>query len=91
MGNWFPKKSTGKIVGFWSSNTSAGHLIGAQLSALLIFYGVGWEIIISCSAIFMIVVGVLFWCYGKDKPDEDEKDKSLLNKSRFKSKNGINF
>mmetsp|Transcript_32933 Transcript_32933/g.32610 ORF Transcript_32933/g.32610 Transcript_32933/m.32610 type:complete len:177 (-) Transcript_32933:666-1196(-) len=95
MGNWFPKSSTGKIVGLWSSNSSAGHLIGAQMAAALIYYGVRWEITVSISAMFMIIVGLLFWFFGKDKPDSTVTEMLLIknkSESRFSTdKKGISF
>mmetsp|Transcript_27439 Transcript_27439/g.27073 ORF Transcript_27439/g.27073 Transcript_27439/m.27073 type:complete len:196 (-) Transcript_27439:354-941(-) len=69
MGNWFPKANTGKIIGFWSSNAAAGHLIGAQLSAFLMYNKVSWKIIICVCAYFMIFIALMLWIFGKDKPE----------------------
>jgi sugar phosphate permease len=38
MGNWFPKKNRGFIVGLWATCNNFGNILGIELAAFLMEY-----------------------------------------------------
>lgn len=100
MGNWFPRLSRGRIMGIWSSSTSVGDVIGAELGGLMIYMGYSWEAILLLCAIIVALVSLIFAFLAEDKPPLDllaadaccDKEFFLVVKHRSgHPKQGINF
>jgi len=63
MGNWFPKKNRGLIVGFWATCNNFGNIIGIQLAAgLMNVFGDHWEyLMVTVSILTGITTLVIFF------------------------------
>ena len=100
MGNWFPRLSRGRIMGIWSSSTSVGDVIGAELGGLMLYLGYSWEAILLLCAVIVATVSIVFALVAEDKPPLDllaadvccDKEFFLVMKHRSgQAKHGINF
>lgn len=100
IGNWFPRLSRGKVMGVWSSNSSVGDVLGAELGGLMIHMHFAWESIVVTTSAILIVVGLIFAAVVTDRPavhmvEQDsacDKEFSLLVKHRSSLvKKGIRF
>jgi sugar phosphate permease len=71
MGNWFPKKNRGFLVGLWSTCSNAGNTIGIQLAALLlsILHDKWWWLFVIVSAL-VFLFGVLIFIYLVPHPKD---------------------
>jgi len=68
MGNWFSKEIRGSVFGFWSSNSSAGNILGSQVAGFLMSRNVSWEFIMFLSVIGLFLTTLLFFLLVSDKP-----------------------
>ena len=100
MGNWFPRLTRGRVMGIWSSNSSVGDVIGAELGGLMLHMGFSWHAIVLTCASIIAIVSTFFAIFVEDKPaltlvEEDsscDKEFSLLIKHRSSfAKKGIRF
>ena len=71
MGNWFSKENHGSVFGFWSSNSSAGNIIGSQVAGFLMSREVSWESIMLIAVIGLFLTTVLFYLLVPDKPGKE--------------------
>lgn len=59
MGNWFPSKSRGRIMGFWGTASPMGNIVGSLLSPIILLsLGLSWKVLIFLSGSFLIIVGI---------------------------------
>ncbi|XP_022749584.1 putative glycerol-3-phosphate transporter 5 [Durio zibethinus] len=68
VGNWFGKEKRGLIMGVWTSNMSVGNIIGSVVASGVLEFGWGWSFLVP--GVFVIVVGVLVFCFLVASPDE---------------------
>ena len=87
-------------MGVWSSNSSVGDVIGAELAGFMIYMHCSWESIVYTTAAIILVVSCAFAALAEDKPalelvEEDascDREFSLLVKHRSSlKKRGIRF
>jgi sugar phosphate permease len=87
-------------MGIWSSNSSVGDVIGAELGGLMLHMGFSWQAIVLTCASIIAIVSTFFAIFVEDKPaltlvEEDsscDKEFSLLIKHRSSfAKKGIRF
>ena len=100
IGNWFPRLSRGRVMGVWSSNSSVGDVIGAELAGVMLATGWRWEFIVLTTAAIIVAVSCTFAAVVEDKPALDlveadatcDKEFSLLIKHKSSmAKRGIRF
>ena len=71
MGNWFPKKNRGFIVGLWATCNNFGNIAGIQVAALLLDVFEGrWEWLMVLSAGFAIGLGALIFFFLVPHPKD---------------------
>ncbi|KAL5985570.1 hypothetical protein ACLOJK_027555, partial [Asimina triloba] len=58
VGNWFGKSKRGLIMGFWSSHTSVGNIVGSVLASLVLEFGWGWSFVVPGLLIGLVGVSV---------------------------------
>jgi OPA family glycerol-3-phosphate transporter-like MFS transporter 3 len=71
MGNWFPKKNRGFIVGLWSTCNSAGNTIGIQLAAVLLkVFNDDWPWLFVIVAILVLTFASIMWFFLVPHPND---------------------
>ena len=71
IGNWFPKESHGGWMGLWSSNSSIGNIVGAQIASIIIAYNGRWELVMLVTSIFMLASACTTYIFVEDRPQCD--------------------
>lgn len=72
ISNWFPKETRGKVMGFWSSNSSIGDIVGQQVGGLMLgVLAANWESVLLVNTIFLGGCAVLFALLVRDKPSKE--------------------
>ncbi len=71
MGNWFPKKNRGLIVGFWATCNNFGNIIGIQLAAgLMNVFGTHWEYLMITVSILTGLTTLMIFFFLIPEPGE---------------------
>ena len=85
MGNWFPKKNRGFIVGLWATCNNFGNIAGIQVAAeLLKAWNGEWQWLMILSSVFAIVLGLIIFFFLVPHPQdigiyvEEMTDKEVL-------------
>lgn len=69
MGQWFPKKNRGLIVGFWATCNNVGNILGIQIAAWLMnYFGDHWEYLMVTISIVTLIAGVVIFLYLVPEP-----------------------
>jgi sugar phosphate permease len=72
ISNWFPKQTRGRVMGFWSSNSSVGEVLGQQIGGLMLgVIGLSWEAVMLVTSLLMGGTALLFVVVVRDKPSKD--------------------
>ena len=89
MGNWFPRKHRGFLVGLWATGPNVGNIIGIQLSSLLL-RGLDyewWWLMIVVAVIFLVCAFLLFFFLVPEPEDIGLEVQELDQKERIYSEN----
>lgn len=71
MGNWFPKKNRGFIVGMWATCNNFGNIAGIQLAAALIKpFNYQWQWLMVLAAGFAAMIALVVWFFLIPHPEE---------------------
>ena len=71
MGNWFPKKNRGFIVGLWATCNTFGNIAGIQVAAeLLKAWNGEWQWLMILSSVFAIVLGLIIFFFLVPHPHD---------------------
>lgn len=72
IGKWYSKKRRSAIMGFWSTNSLFGDIIGQQLASLLFnLANLPWEACMFTAVCLLITSGVFFALFITDTPPSD--------------------
>jgi sugar phosphate permease len=65
MGNWFPKKNRGLIVGLWATCNNFGNIAGIQLAAALIddVFEKKWQWLMVLASVLGLIITIVVWFY----------------------------
>lgn len=105
IGKWYPKKKRSAVMGFWSTNSLFGDIIGQQLAGVLFnVASLPWEACMFTAVCLLVTSGICFALFIRDSPpsealipDDAEVDSVSMNGSvisetpRPELKQGINF
>lgn len=98
LGKWFSQSSRGKIMGFFSSSSSAGNAFAAATIAVVLAAGGSWQVSMISFSIIEFIIGIGFLYFVKEKYSEgtDEILMVSLNEEvqleqEEKKKHGIPF
>ena len=75
MANWFPKERRGIVMSWWTTNYVLGSFLATVFAAYvatatLPFLGRRWQHAFWIPAIVLIVIGVLFFVFTKNSPED---------------------
>ena len=71
MGNWFPKKNRGFIVGMWATCNNFGNIAGIQLAAFLLLdvFDGEWQYLMVIAAAFSITIFFVVYFFLVPHPE----------------------
>lgn len=70
ISNWFPKESRGKVMGFWSSNSMVGNIVGQQIAGLMLLFNFRWEVVMLVNCGLLCTTALAFAIFVRDKPSK---------------------
>ncbi|CDW80091.1 sugar phosphate exchanger 3 [Stylonychia lemnae] len=70
MGNWFPKKNRGLIVGFWATCNNFGNIVGIQIAAgLMILFDNRWYFLMVTISIVVLIAALIIFLFLIPEPE----------------------
>jgi MFS family permease len=71
MGNWFPKKNRGFIVGLWATCNNFGNILGIELAAFLMEYVFEneWQWLMVLASVFALVMCLIVFFFLVPHPE----------------------
>lgn len=83
MGYWYPKSTRGKAMGIWSSSTSIGNIVGAQIANIILeILDLPWELVLITTGSLVAISGILIFFFVDEKPESLELQLTLSNSSQ---------
>ena len=72
MGNWFPKKNRGFIVGLWATCNNFGNIVGIQLAAFLMDYVFNnqWQYLMVVASFFALIMSFTIYFFLIPHPEQ---------------------
>ena len=71
MGNWFPKKNRGVLVGLWATCNNFGNILGIQLaSGLLEVFNGRWEYLQVVAGFTSVIIFFIVFFFLIPHPDD---------------------
>jgi sugar phosphate permease len=72
ISNWYPKRTRGQVMGWWSSNSSVGDIVGQQIGGLMLgVMGLNWKAVMLVTSSLLGASAILFAFVVRDKPSKD--------------------
>jgi sugar phosphate permease len=71
MGNWFPKKNRGFIVGMWATCNNFGNIAGIQVAAWLLDLFEGeWQFLMIVAAVMSFIISIVVFLFVIPHPHD---------------------
>jgi sugar phosphate permease len=72
ISNWYPKGTRGQVMGWWSSNSSVGDIVGQQIGGLMLgVLGLSWKAVMLVTSSLLGASAILFALVVRDKPSKE--------------------